>query len=284
MRIIFLLTVFIISIVGESEFYTKEKLFKKIKNPTLVKVKIDSDLYEKMVSNDLRIHSSDGSINDHYIEHYRPNLLSSGEMDNLYERKKISLFSTNTMGNHTDYIFKPNGTPTDKIIINTDKKEYEQDIKIYVANSEDDWHILKEEIVKKSKYSEIKDIGVSLNSSTNFIRLRVPNNSKSPLIIKSIEIKTVPNHLYFMAKPDRKYRVHFSEKIHKNRESKISDLVYSDSSFIIGKLAGLEKGYLVKEKRKKEIADNGEKTLLVVIVVAMAVLLYITIGLIKGKG
>jgi hypothetical protein len=284
MKIILLITLLIINSIAESEFYTKEILFKQITAPTLVKVKIDGELYEKMVSNNIRIHSSDGSIKDHYIEHYRPNLLSSDSMDDLYETKKISLFSKNIRDGYTDYIFKPNGTPADKIILNTDKKEYKRDMKIYVANKEDDWHLLKEERVKKSKYSEIKNIGVSLNSSTNFIRLRVPNNSKNPLMIKSIEIKTIPNHLYFMAEPNRQYNIRFSDKNSKNRDNNIANLVYSHTPFIIGRLASLQKSRIVDGEIRSESVDKGEKTLLVVIVVAMAVLLYITIGLIKGKG
>ncbi|SFV64605.1 hypothetical protein MNB_SV-12-1159 [hydrothermal vent metagenome] len=283
MRFVFLVILLIVNLIA-GEYYTKEIIFEKITKPTLIRVKIDNELYEQMVSNDIRIYSSNGDIENHYIKSRRPNLLSLDSKDG-YNISTIPLFSKSISSEYTDYIFKPNGTPADKIIPNIEDKEYERVAKIYIGNREGDWHFLLKRTLKDSKVLEVKDNIISLNSHTNFIRLMVDNGSNNhPLTINSLKIKTAPHYLYFMADSNQTYNVHFTKEHNKNLDTKIANLVEGNSTFIEGRLANLKRNQIVNAKKKSDTKENDDKdALAVIIVLAVVVLLYIAVGFINGS-
>ena len=279
MRIIILLMLFSINLLADSEFYSKEILFDAIRRPTLIRLKIDSELYQKMISDNIRIYSEKDEIQNHYIEHYRPNLLSTNEYDSL----TIPIFSKNAKNGYTDYIFKSNGTPVKKIVLDIKEREYDLLAEIYVANRVDEWRLVREESLKRFEHSEIKDIEIPFNYSSNYIKIRVKNSSRKPLTIDNIKIKTAPNYLYFMAQPNERYSVYFTHKEVKQEDSEIATLVYNNHPFIEGKFAKLQKHIVPKAKEKKKKIETKDKTFVAVVIVAVIVLLYITVGLIKGK-
>ncbi len=281
MRAIFLIWLSVVNLFAGSDYYTKEIIFKRIITPTLIRVKIDDELYSKMVSNDIRIYSSNSTIENHYIKSNSPTLQSYSS-DDGYDVSTVPLFLKNIELDYTDYIFKPDGIPIDRLIPNIKEDEYNRLVKIYVGNTQKEWHFILKHLLKRIKFSEKKDEEISLNSSTKFIRLRVDNSEESPLTIESLKIKTAPNYLYFMANPNQQYNIHFTKKHTQNFDNEIVKLVENNTPFIEGKLADLKKS----KKIEIEEDDNNskEKGLVIAIVIAVVVLFSIAIGLINGKG
>jgi len=281
MRSVFLVLLSVINLIAGTDYYTKEIIFKKITKSTLVRVKIDDELYSKMVSNNIRVYSYNDVLENHFIKSNSPNLQSYSS-DDGYDIITIPLLSKSMESGYTDYIFEPNGTPADRIIPNIKEEEYNTVAKIYVGNTQEDWHFLLKHPLKRVKFSEKEDNEIALNSSTKFIRLRVDNHKKKPLTIESLRIKTAPNYLYFIAKPNQQYNIHFTKKHIKNLANNVIKAIELNESFIEGKLADLKKNKIpkVKEESSEEVKDKG---LVIAIVIAVVVLFSIAIGLIKGK-
>ena len=280
-KIIWLILFFISSLVADTEYYTKGIIFKKITKPTLVRVKIDDELYSKMVTSDIRIYSSNGIVENHYIKSNPPRLQPNFSNDG-YDIVTIPLIVKSVKLNYTEYIFNPNGTPADRIILNIDEKEYNRILKIYVGNSQEEWHFILKHLLQKIKFSELEDEEIALNSSTNFIKLQVTNNEKAPLTINSLTIKTAPKHLYFIAKPNQQYNIHFTKEHSENLDKKVAKLIEENSPFIEGRLADLKVNKVV-EIKKSDSSNSNEKKLVVAIVIAVVILFSIAIGLINGK-
>jgi hypothetical protein len=272
---------FISNLVADGEYYTKGIIFKKITKPTLVRVKIDDELYSKMVTNDIRIHSSNGIVENHYIKSNPPRLQPHFS-DDGYDIVTIPLLAKSVKLNYTEYIFEPNGTPADRIILNIEEEEYNRILKIYVGNNPKEWHFILKHMLKKIKFSELEDKEIVLNSSTNFIKLQISNSSKLPLTINSLTIKTAPKHLYFIAKPNQEYNIHFTKEHSENLDKKVAKLIEQNSPIVEGKLADLKVNQAI-EVKKNDTINNNEKKLVVAIVIAVVILFSIAIGLINGK-
>ena len=281
MKAIFLILLLIVNLIADSGYYTKEIIFKKITKPTLIRIKIDDELYNKMVSNDIKIYSSNNTIENHYIKSNPPNLQSHSS-DDGYDIITLPLLSKDIELKYTDYIFKPNGIPADKIIPNILEKEYSRVAKIYVGNNQKEWHFILKQLLQRIEFSEIEDKEMILNSSTKLIKLRV-DNAKNPLTIESLTIKTAPNHLYFIAKPNQKYNIHFTKEHTKNRNKKILELIGVNEPFIEGKLANLKKNRIEKKVPKEKTQENNDKGFVIAIVIAVVILFSIAVGLMKGK-
>jgi hypothetical protein len=282
MRAIFLLLLLMVNLIADTKYYyTKQIIFDKITKSTLVRVKIDNELYSKMISDDIRVYSSDDRVENHYIKS-NPPTLQSYSSDDGYDIVTIPLLLKSIELNYTDYIFKLNGTPADRIIANIKEKEYNRVAKIYVGNSQKEWHFILKYLFQKVKFSEIEDREIALNTSTKFIRLRVSNINKEPLTIESLKVKTAPNYLYFIAKPNQEYNIHFTKIHSKNSNMSVAKSIELNEPFIEGKLADLKKNQIV-EIPKDSSEKSTEKKFVIAIVIAVVVLFSIAIGLIKGK-
>lgn len=281
MRVVFLLLLCIVNLIAEVDYYTKEIIFNKITKSTLVRVKIDDELYSKMVSNDIRVYSSNDVLENHYIQSNPPTLQSHLSNDG-YDVATVPLLSKSVELDYTDYIFKPNGTPADRVIANIKESEYNRVAKIYVGNTQEEWHFIQKHLFKKNKFSEKEDDEIALNSSTKFIRLRVNSHEQTPLTIESLQIKTAPNYLYFVAKPNQQYSVHFTKNHKENSNNEVMKSIKDNTPFIEGRLADLKKTKREEDKKESNEKSNNQK-LVIAIVIAVVVLFSIAIGLINGN-
>ena len=268
--------------MAEQIYYTKEILFKKITEPTLIKIKIDNELYGQMASNHMNIYDLNHTLQAHYIESYRPTLLSLQSKD--YDITTTPLLSKSTSNSITNYIFKPNGIPADRITPIISESNYERGTEILVSNNQEQWQKVIDTILKDSNFSEIQKRAIELNTHSNFIALKVNNGAETPLNIKELLIETLPNYLYFMAQPNQEYRVHFNKTHQEQNRTIVEALVNEQAPFIKGKLGDLQENVIVKPKKEETppTQEEQDRALAVVIIVAVIVLLYITLEFLKG--
>ena len=268
--------------MAEQTYYTKEILFKKITEPTLIKIKIDNELYGQMVSNHMNIYDLNHTLQAHYIEPYRPTLLSLKSKD--YDITTTPLLFKTTTKSITNYIFKPNGIPADRITPIISETNYERDAEILVSNNQEQWQKVIDTFLKDSNFSEMQKRAIELNTHSNFIKLAVNNKKETPLDIKELLIETLPNYLYFMAKPNKAYQIHFNKNHQEQNSTIVEVFVNEQAPFIKGKLGDLQENITVEPKKEKTplTQEQQDKALAVVIIVAVIVLIYITLEFLKG--
>jgi len=200
----------------------------------------------------------------------------------LWNRTNIELLSMDTAKKMSSYVFKTDGIPFDRLKPKVVEKNFKRNGKLYISEDAKIWQYVKDFSLSSSSFNEEKNEIIEDKSRTKFIKLVIDNRDNKALNIKSIELLTIPNYLYFIANPNEKYALYFGEENLSKPSYDVESLVSNHAASVKAKLSNLETLVVMKKKKKTSFFEKYKESIFIgMIFIALAIMAYVAFGLLK---
>jgi len=217
-----------------------------------------------------------------YLSIKRATFFSKKNTQIPLSKSQVSIESQVTKDKKSIYFFKTDHIPFSMIEIVPLEKNFKRNGHLYTSDDGVNWRDVKGFSISSSNIGgEVVKL-VKSNQRSRYIKLEINDGDNKPLNINEIILFTVPNYLYFIANPDKKYTLFFGESDAIKPKYELSSIVNDDMKFIEGKLKKLDILNVDKvEITTSLIEEYKELLFMFAVILSLGIMIYIAFGLLK---
>lgn len=200
----------------------------------------------------------------------------------IFEITTMVTASILTKEKQSQYLFRTQGIPSNRIELDVVEKNFKRSGAIYSSGNGETWHHLKSFSYSNSTLNQKHKESIELENRSEYLKLVIDNQDNQALNIRAIKLLTLPNYLYFIANPNETYMLYFGDKNLTKPTYEVESLVSSEVSFITGNFGNMEQLDVTQTVKKISFFEEHKEMLfMLVILLALGTMAYIAFGLLK---
>ncbi len=200
----------------------------------------------------------------------------------IFEITTMVTASILTKEKQSQYLFRTQGIPSNRIELDVVEKNFKRSGAIYASENGETWHHLKSFFYSNSTLNQEHNETIELENRSEYLKLVIDNQDNQALNIRAIKLLTLPNYLYFIANPNETYMLYFGDKNLTKPTYEVESLVDSEVSFITGNFGNMEQLDVTQTVKKISFFEEHKEMLfMLVILLALGTMAYIAFGLLK---
>lgn len=200
----------------------------------------------------------------------------------IFEITTMVTASILTKEKQSQYLFRTQGIPSNRIELDVVEKNFKRSGAIYASENGETWYHLKPFFYSNSTLNQEHNETIELENRSEYLKLVIDNQDNQALNIRAIKLLTLPNYLYFIANPNETYMLYFGDKNLTKPTYEVESLVDSEVSFITGNFGNMEQLDVTQTVKKISFFEEHKEMLfMLVILLALGTMAYIAFGLLK---